>query len=349
MTESQVPPTIWHQKILEAIFNESADAIFLVNAETLLVLDCNPRAVELYEADSKQALLHIEGYRLQKQPLPPKERNNIIVELDRVGVWSQELEFVTLKGNEFWGNLAAKRINVVGKRLNLVRITDVTARRRAEEQIRISLQEKELLLKEVHHRVKNNLHIISNLLDLQSDQIQDAQLMEIFVDSQNRIQAMALIHEQLYQAKDFGRVEFGDYIHRLVNNLSFFYGDRVQSIHPVIEAEPIRINLETAISCGLLLNELVTNAFKHAFPDGRKGEVRIQLYQAAEQLQLKVCDNGIGIPPDLDWRNAKSLGLKLVQILAKQLRASLTFEPPTAIGGTCIQLSFTELKYRSRF
>jgi PAS domain S-box-containing protein len=348
MTEP-LPQLIWHQKILEAIFHESTDAIFLVDAETSLVLDCNPRAIELYEADSKQALLQIEGYRLQKQPLTPAERNNITVEMDRVGVWSQELEFLTLKGNEFWGNLAAKRINVVGKRLNLVRITDVTARRNAEEQTRISLQEKELLLKEVHHRVKNNLHIISNLLDLQSDQIQDKQLMEIFVDSQNRIQAMALIHEQLYQAKDFGKVEFGDYIHRLVNNLSFFYGERVQSIQPVIEAEPTRINLETAISCGLLLNELVTNAFKHAFPDGRRGEVRIQLCQEAEQLRLRVCDNGVGIPPDLDWHNSTSLGLKLVQILAKQLRASLTFEPPPSAGGTCIQLNFTELQYRSRF
>lgn len=344
------PEASWRPTVYEALFNEATDAIFLVDAQTLRTIDCNPRAVELYEAESKQALIELEGHYLQRQQFTAAALDQIAQSINQTGGWSQELEYVTLKGRIFWGHLTAKQFNAEGRLINMVWVMDITARKAAEAQTRSSLQQKELLLQEVHHRVKNNLHIISNLLDLQSDQITDQRLLNVFTDSQNRIQAMALVHEQLYQAKDLGQVEFGDYIYRLVNNLICSYGDRMRSIHPVVEAEPILINIETAIPCGLLLNELVTNSFKHAFLEGGAGEVHIQLYRDSQQLlNLKIWDNGVGLPADLDWQNSTSLGLKLVKIFAKQLKALIRFDRLDASGGTSVCLTFSELKQRSRF
>ncbi len=334
------------QRFREVAFDESADAIFLVDAETLLTLDCNHKAVELYEAEDKQQLMHIEGHRLQRHPFTSAELAQISSEMATLGGWSRELEYVTLKGNLFWGSLAAKQIQISGRPINLVRITDVTQRKRTEEQLRISLYEKELLLKEIHHRVKNNLHVIANLLDLQTEYVTDENLLDLFADSQTRIQAMALIHEQLYQAKDFGHIDFSEYIHRLMSNLSFSWGDQMRSVQTIIEADPIQINLDTAIPCGLLINELVTNAFKHAFPGGRAGCVKIQLSRCPDQkLSLKIQDDGIGFPSGIDWQSSASLGLKLVQILARQLKASIHFD---CHYGTEMTFTFSELQYRPR-
>lgn len=334
------------QKFREAAFDEAADAIFLVDAETLLTLDCNAKAVELYEAENKQQLINIEGHRLQRYPLTEEELPQIAAEMNRLGEWSRELEYVTCKGNIFWGSLAAKQIQILGRPINLVRITDVTSRKRTEEQLRIALHEQELLLKEIHHRVKNNLHVIANLLDLQTEYVTDENLLDLFADSQNRIQAMALIHEQLYQAKDFGHIDFGEYIQRLMSNLSFSWGNQMRSVQTIIEAEPIQINLDTAIPCGLLINELVTNAFKHAFPGGRSGCVKIQLSRSQnQQLHLTIQDDGIGFPAGIDWQSSASLGLKLVKILAKQLKASIHFD---SSQGTQVSFTFSELQYRPR-
>ncbi|MGL5081062.1 MAG: histidine kinase dimerization/phosphoacceptor domain -containing protein [Microcoleaceae cyanobacterium] len=224
---------------------------------------------------------------------------------------------------------------------------DITDRKRSEEQIQTALKEKEILLKEIHHRVKNNLHIISNLLDLQSDSIQDEHLLHLFEESQNRIRSMALVHEQLYQSDDLGKVNFGDYIHRLVENIFFSLNEDIKAVQPIIEVEPIQLNLETAIPCGLIINELVTNCFKHAFLDQPSREVHIELYQDEQQkIHLRIWDNGIGIPPEINWEDSSSLGLKLVRILSKQLRGELHFN---GNSGTLVSLVFSQLQYKSRF
>ncbi|MEM1172035.1 MAG: PAS domain-containing protein [Cyanobacteria bacterium P01_H01_bin.35] len=224
---------------------------------------------------------------------------------------------------------------------------DISDRKQAETQIQNSLQEKEVLLKEIHHRVKNNLHIISNLLDLQSDYIEDEKVLELFGDSQNRIQTMALIHEQLYQSKDLGQIDFTEYIHTLMDNLLCSYSSRENIINPIINAEHINLNLETAIPCGLIINELVTNSLKYAFPNGKNGEIGLELHQdEKEKIYLKIRDNGIGIPADFDWKNSSSLGLKLVRILSKQLKAEIEFD---GSQGTVVSLIFSPLKYKPRF
>jgi PAS domain S-box-containing protein len=226
-------------------------------------------------------------------------------------------------------------------------IRDLSDRKQAEQKIQLSLKEKELLLKEVHHRVKNNLHLISNLFDLQSDIVTDQKILGLFTDAQTRIQTMALIHEQLYQSKDLRQIDFGEYIHRLAENICSCLGSRIGNVQLIIQAESIRLNLETAISCGLLINELITNSIKHAFPNTHSGEVHVELYQIQnQQLHLKVWDNGVGIPPEVAWQDTPSLGLKLVRILAKQLEATLTFD---STQGTRVHLIFTELTYNSRF
>ena len=223
---------------------------------------------------------------------------------------------------------------------------DISERKEAEQKILTSLKEKEILLKEIHHRVKNNLYVISSLLNLQSHSLEDEKILALFRDSQRRIQTMAMIHEQLYQSNDLGKINFAEYLERLVNNLFISYQQSAEII-PVLDVESVYLNLETAIPCGLLINELVTNCFKHAFPKNCSGTIKLQLRVIADkQLQLIVSDNGIGIPTGVNWEESPSLGLRLVRILAQQLDACLTLD--NSQPGTSFSLVFAELKYQDR-
>ncbi|BAQ62194.1 circadian input kinase A [Geminocystis sp. NIES-3708] len=217
--------------------------------------------------------------------------------------------------------------------------TDVTERHLAEEKLFKSLQEKEILLKEVHHRVKNNLYVISGLLNLQSSYIEDEAVKILFQDSQNRIQTMAVIHEQLYQSHDLSQINFADYINRLVSNLFLSYNHYHTGIKPITHLQECFLSIETAIPAGLLINELVTNAFKHAFPNG-EGEVTINLMvKEEEQVKLEVIDNGIGLPVNLDWEKSNSLGLRLVRLLSQQLDAEIFVNGNSQ--GTIFSITFT--------
>jgi len=215
--------------------------------------------------------------------------------------------------------------NVIG----LSSITrDITHRKRADDQIKESLKEKEILLREIHHRVKNNMQIISSLLRLQSGYIKEEKYLEMFKDSQNRIISMSLIHEKLYQSKDFAKIDFDEYIKDMVTGLYQFYGTNTDKIALNINAKDVSLGVDTAIPCGLIINELVTNSLKHAFPDDRKGKITISLCKTKEEeFELAVGDNGIGIPKDIDFRNTQSLGLYLVTLLAEnQLQGEINLE-----------------------
>lgn len=468
----QIELEITHNRDLkEAIFNESADAIFLVDSETLLTLDCNRRAVELFEASSKDELIGISGYILQRQQFTPEEIAAIAQEINMTGVWSREIEYVTKKGNLFWGNLAAKQINVVGKVMQLVRVSDITERKQAEkelelqavitrnmaegiclvrvadtvivyanpkfermfgyepgelngkpasivnyederisaeevahtllheilqhgeatyeahnlkkdgtsfwcrattsifdhpeygivvvvvqqditerkqaeEQIKTSLREKEVLLKEIHHRVKNNLQIVDSLLQMQARRTKERQVAEILLDSQNRIASIALVHEKLYRSEDLANIDFGQYIPDLTTHLFDTYNVSSDTITLTIQVDPISLEIDTAIPCGLIINELVSNSLKYAFPANREGEIQIEFYANSDSpnsyrdtrqterlcgtldspphtLMLIVRDNGIGIPDEFDIENTQSLGLTLVQGLVEQLEGTI--------------------------
>lgn len=224
---------------------------------------------------------------------------------------------------------------------------EIQERNQIEVQLKASLQEKEILLKEIHHRVKNNLQIISSLLEFQAATIENPSLLNLLTDSQNRIQSMALIHEHLYQSQNLAQVQFDKYINQLIKHLCFTFDDKIDQITPIIQVNPIQLNLETAIPCGLLVNELVTNVFKHAFGQNQSGSVEIRFYQdELDLLNLIVSDNGVGFDPNIDWNRSERLGLRLVQILARQLNATIDF---IANSGTTVKLVFTPLKYKSRF
>jgi PAS domain S-box-containing protein len=199
---------------------------------------------------------------------------------------------------------------------------DITERKQAEVQLQASLREKEALLKEVHHRVKNNLQVVSSLLELQSESIQDPQILALFRESQSRIRAMGLIHEKLYRSTNLASIEASAYLQALVDYLLSIYGSVERLISPVLLIDDIALGVDVAVSCGLIVNELVSNALKHAFPVGlgHGGIVRVELRaMAGERLALTVSDDGVGLPPALNLDGLQTLGLQLVNVLVEQL------------------------------
>ncbi len=210
------------------------------------------------------------------------------------------------------------------KEARLVLALDITERTKAEKQLQASLAEKEIMIKEIHHRVKNNLQIISSLLTLQAEYIKDESARGYFNDSQNRVKSMAIIHEKLYQTRDFTKIDVKDYVSNLTLSLFKAYNINTNLIEVDVDISNISLDVDTAIPCGLIINELVSNALKYAFSDGRKGKVTIKLLPIEEdKLQLTVSDNGLGLPNDLETKEVQSLGLTLVHILAKQLNGSV--------------------------
>ena len=216
---------------------------------------------------------------------------------------------------------------------------DLSERRRLEAQLRASLQEKEVLLKEVHHRVKNNLQVVARLLDMQADTIEDLSIRTLFEDSQQRIQSIALIHETLYQAGNgVAQANAAEYLARLSQQLFEAYrspGDR----HTLrVRAEPVWLAVPTAVPCCLLITELITNSFKHAFPDDLVGEIHVTLRQDPPgTCVLTVGDTGVGLPEDLDVRATESLGWQLVRLLTEQLRGTIELE---GHKGTTVTITF---------
>lgn len=211
---------------------------------------------------------------------------------------------------------------------------DVTERVEVESRIEAALREKEVLLKEVHHRVKNNMQIISSLLQLQSGAVESAPVRELLADSQDRIRSMALIHEKLYQHHDFARIDFADYLQGLLAVLSAAHG-RAARID--IQAEQLWLGIDQAVPAGLIVNELVTNSWKHAFPGVRAGTIAVRLAAGeGRQVRLEVADDGIGLAPTTDPAHSRSLGLRLVRLLAEQLDAELRFGGPPGFSCTLV-------------
>lgn len=217
---------------------------------------------------------------------------------------------------------------------------ELTERMLAELQLKKSLREKDVLLKEIHHRVKNNLQIISSLIYLQSRHVKDSQTLQMFQDSQNRVRSMAFIHEKLYNSKDLARIDFADYIRSLVSHLFNSYHLVSSKIKLKIEVKDVVLNIDTAIYCGLIINELVSNSLKYAFTPDQPGMLTILLEQhGLQDYVLQVADNGAGLPPSMNLKNIDSLGLQLVTNLTEQLNGKLEYSND---GGTRFRITFRQ-------
>ena len=215
---------------------------------------------------------------------------------------------------------------------------EIDERKQAEEQIEASLKEKEVLLKEIHHRVKNNLQVISSMLNLQSQHITDKASLAMFQESQNRIRAMALIHEKLYTSEDLSHIDIASYIHSLTHQLITTYSTASSRVSMDIAITDIFLTITTAIPCGLIINELVSNALKHAFPQQREGTITVSITPSnKDSLILTVSDTGIGFPEGIDFRNTDTLGMQLVNSLVEQLEGTITLDRSK---GTRVRIEF---------
>ncbi|HUJ50879.1 MAG TPA: histidine kinase dimerization/phosphoacceptor domain -containing protein [Bryobacteraceae bacterium] len=227
-------------------------------------------------------------------------------------------------GVEFPAEASISKVLVDGQSMYTVILRDVTERMLNEERIRASLREKEALLKEIHHRVKNNLQVVSSLLGLQSRAVVDPETRKMFQESQDRVHSMALLHESLYQSHNLSQIDFPEYIRQLAAHLFHSYGVAPERIHLQTDLDHLSLHLDAAVPCGLIINELISNSLKYAFPDGREGKIRIELRGVSDgSTRLVVADNGVGLRADIDWVNTRSLGLRLVRTLAQQLGAQI--------------------------
>lgn len=250
----------------------------------------------------------------------------------------REIYGLRKNGTEFPAEASISKANRDGEILFLVILRDITARRAAEHKIQQSLREKEALLQEIHHRVKNNLQVVSSLLGLQSRQVADEEIRRAFRESQNRVHSMALIHERLYQSEDLSEIDCQEYADQLVGHLFRSYGVSLSRVKLNMDFGGERMPMALAVPVGLILNELLSNCLKHAFPMGRDGQITVKLTREQDgRLILRVSDNGIGLPKNVNLWNARSLGLRLVRILSEQMDAGLKMHSEQ---GTCTELVF---------
>ena len=301
-------------------------------------IDVNQAFVSMLGYDSKDTILRLKVSDIY---LDPENRLEFSKKISRDGfVKNEELYLKKKDGTPITvSDTAVAVYNTDGTILYFDGISeDITQRKWAEEQIKASLREKEVLLQEIHHRVKNNMQIISSLLNLQSQYTGDSRVSEAFKESQNRIKSMALVHEKLYQSRDMAKIDIHDYVRSLVGSLFQSYKTAGGSINLRIEVEHVSLGIDYAVSCGLIINELVSNCLKHAFPGGREGTIVIGLHPFEDKIELVVRDDGVGLPEDVELDGVKSLGLRLVTILAEdQLDGEISLDRR---GGTEFRIRF---------
>ena len=324
---------------LEAIINASPFAIIDLSPDGIVKSLWNPAAENIYgwkkdEVLGKPLPFITENKKLEQDNLMSK----VLLGESISGV---EMERIRKDGNLIYTMMAAAPLkdsdgNTLGIMSTSADISDMV---KAEKQIKASLEEKEVLIKEIHHRVKNNLQIISSLISLQASYTSEPEARKMFQESKNRIRSMALIHEKLYLSDDLAHIDFNEYLHSLVNMLLQFFKKKLTYIELDVNCDNIYFDIDTAISLGLIVNELLSNCFKHAFREGETGKVNVELHSIGNGYQLIVADDGIGFPENLDFRKTDSLGLQIVQTLTIQLKGALELDRST---GTKFNIIFPE-------
>ena len=313
-----------------AVLNSALSAVVVIDAEGKIT-EWNAQAERMFELTRVEAL----GRKLSETIIPPRYREAHQRGLERYVATGEgpvinrlvELSALRRDGSEFPVELSISPLRAGNVVTFCGFITDITQRKQAEELIKASLHEKEVLLKEIHHRVKNNLQVICSLLNLQSGYIRDSEALALFRESESRIRSMAMIHEKLYQSESLSRVDFAEYLSSLSSLLFATYVANPAAVRLTTRLDPMFLDIDTALPLGLIVNELVSNSLKYAYPEGRSGVVELTLRAGPEnQYTLSVRDQGVGLPAGLDVNNTDTLGLHLVNILSAQLGAALSVE-----------------------
>lgn len=318
-----------------ALFEAASDAIFVHDSEGN-IMEMNGRGAEIFGYSKPE----IHSAKLFELLLPQgrEPARRALSEAMARGHARFEADFRRKAGGTFPAEVSLSLLVVENKKAVLNIVHDLTELKQAEGQVKASLAEKETLLREIHHRVKNNMQIILSLIRLQMRKAGEERYASMLENTRNRIQSMALVHEQLYGSRDLSKIDFGDYIKRLAASIFSSYGVGGNRITLRMELDQVFLNMDTAILCGMILNELVSNALKHAFPGRRRGEVRISLQRKAEgRVLLRVGDNGCGMPPGIGVEGGTTLGLLLVNTLVEQIGGKLTVN---AAEGTEFGVSF---------
>jgi PAS domain S-box-containing protein len=369
------------EKKYRTLFESSSDAIMMLAPPNWLYTAGNPSTIRMFKAKDEKEFVSKDPWELspEYQPdgqLSSEKAKKMIEKAMKTGSHFFEWTHKRLDGKDFPATVLLTRIELEGDNLLQATVRDITERKhaeeelrkhrdhleelvekrtsdlkkqvteriKAEEQLKDLLKEKEVLLKEVHHRVKNNFMIVISLLNLQSQNAKDKQTREMFLASQNRVRSMALVHQRLYESKDLSNINFGNYLKKLVTDEANLLGVDPARVSIMTEVEDVFLGIDFAIPCGLIVNELVSNSIKHSFPSSYEGKGKIKIiFRKIEdnKMELIISDNGIGIPKDLDIRKTESLGLKLVYLLAEnQLGAKVRLDRNK---GTKFQIIFSSL------
>jgi PAS domain S-box-containing protein len=340
------------ERFSRLLLDSTAEAIYGLDTHGNCTF-CNPSCLRILGFKDEKELLGrnmhelIHRSRPDGSPAPIEECSIYRVYRTGIGQHRDDKVFYRADGSslqvEYWSYPVFEDDTVIGA---VVTFIDITKRKKDEEVILSSLKEKETLIREIHHRVKNNMAVISSILSLQAEQMSDREAIQCLRDCKGRIQAMALVHENLYQNRNLSEINVADYLHRLQRSMSMSLGVNHQQIEFRVDADDCTLNLDTLIPSGLIINELMSNAIKHAFPDGRKGAITVELRKKGESAYLlRISDNGRGLPQGLGIKNPGSLGLRLVSVLVGQIDGSLEVNTSE---GTSYEISFNEISNFSK-
>nr|WP_320160322.1 histidine kinase dimerization/phosphoacceptor domain -containing protein [uncultured Methanoregula sp.] len=325
------------------LFDKTRDAVLII--ENNLFVDCNAAALGMLGYVTKDELFLTHPSKISP-PVQPDGRSSFEKAEELMAITlrdgSNRFEWMHRRANgeDFWVEVSLTAIPLRDHQIIHTAWRDITDRKKAEAEIQRSLDEKEVLLKEIHHRVKNNLQVVWGLIDLQIQTLKDPRMINILRDSQNRIRTMSLIHETLYKSRDLSHIEILPYLRSLVSTLFSTYSISPEKIQVQFAIENVLLDAESAIPCGLIVNELMSNAFKHAFPGDRTGTISVGFALENGMYTLVFSDTGVGMPPGFDYLATESLGLKLVNVLATdQLDGSIELIPE---NGTKFIIRFPE-------
>jgi two-component sensor histidine kinase len=340
---SNQPPLISHElelmPVFRALWGEEREELEKIGAEVLLPVKAKGELVGIFALGPK---LSQQPYSSEDQSTLTTLANQTAIAIEKARLYRDlEKTLVQLRGAHDDLELRVQERTAALAHTNIELQNEITERKKAEQQLAQSLQEKEALLKEIHHRVKNNMQVVSSLLSIQSGRVEDPQVLEILQDSQNRVRSMALIHEKLYQSENIAKVDLNEYANGLAHYLFSLYRKTDAPIAMDIQGDGVQLSIDEAVPCGLILNELISNSLKHAFPPGwnlTEPRVKIEMSQADDgEISVRVSDNGRGMRVVPRAGDTAKLGLQLVRMLVHQLNGEVEF---SNIGGTTACFSF---------